>query len=61
MASTTDTKNDAPQAIFNEIIRLTARIESKGLQTPTGASVIEQLARAYRYAAGGAQPGAGKD
>jgi hypothetical protein len=55
------TKDEAQNAIFAEIARQIAEIEGERMQGPTQASTIQRLALAYRYAAGGQQPGGSGD
>lgn len=50
-------QTEAQRALFTGIQKLVEEVPNLPYDTAGQAIVIERLARAYRYAAGGAQPG----
>ena len=53
-----ENKIQAQDALFAEICRIAQSDELKEHYVPKQAEILVDLALAYRYAAGGAQPGA---
>ena len=51
-------KEDAQHALFTAIAKAVGDLEELGYDPTVRAEALESLALAYRYAAGGAQPGA---
>lgn len=53
-----DAKHEAYNALFTEIARQASSEEISKFHEPDQARIIRDLALAFRYASGGAQPGA---
>lgn len=51
------TNHEARDVIYEQVVRIAKVIENSGSRSDVQARALESLARAYRHAAGGPQPG----